>query len=363
MFAWLFGADKSVHGQVVLVTGGAMGLGRLLSLKFARLGGIVVVWDLQAEAGEALVRDIQSECGIKAYFYRVDVTDRECVYKVGAELLEKFGAVDILVNNAGIMGGRPLLETDDRTIEKQMAVNATAHFWTIKAFLPAMMARDRGHIVSIASATGILGSGLGLVDYSTSKFASVGLMTSLKQELADLGIKGVHLTLICPSYMKTDMVTGVTLPKGLRWLMPEYVAEQVVKATLRNKWRVLLPGYIGFLEVFALLVPESWSEFIRRVVGAKESMTGQLQIHDKISSSQCRAARIKSGVATVGAMSIRGHHEYSVDRIFALHEYRQSAPQWCVVFVLVFYCAPALVLLAILDAISLGEAWSSNIVF
>lgn len=289
MFGWLR-SEKSVKGQVILITGGAMGLGRLLSLKFAQLGAIVVIWDLQVNAGEELVRDIEAEFGTQAFFYRVDVTDRERVYEVGATLVEKFGAVDILVNNAGIMGGRPLLETEDRTIEKQIAVNATAHFWTIKAFLPKMMARSHGHIVSIASATGILGSGLGLVDYATSKFASVGLMTSLKQELADLGQTGVHLTLICPSYMKTDMVTGVSLPKGISWLLPEYVAEQVVKATLRNKWRVLLPGYIGFLEVFVRLVPDSLTDYVRRFLGAKESMKGFVQTRDHALIQTAKAA-------------------------------------------------------------------------
>jgi len=101
--------------------------------------------------------------------------------------------VTVLINNAGIVTGRPLLESPDHLIELTMKVNAMAHFWTIKAFLPAMIARQHGHIVSIASSAGHAGVP-GLGDYCASKYAAVGFNESLRLQLRKDGVKGVHTT-------------------------------------------------------------------------------------------------------------------------------------------------------------------------
>ncbi|GAB9477813.1 Retinol dehydrogenase, partial [Globisporangium polare] len=237
-----------------------MGIGRLMALKFAQLGAIVVVWDLNAQLGHEVVQEIEAQGG-QAHFYEMDVTNRDKVYAVGKTIVDKFGAVDILINNAGIVGGTPILESNDAMIVKTFDVNVTSHFWTIKVFLPKMLARNSGHIVSIASAAGLFGSG-GMVDYGASKFAAVGLMMSLRQELQAMGKDGVHLTLVCPSFIKTGMFEGVAPPRFTSWLTPEYVATQVVRAVRRNQWRLVMPSIVPLLEMLMHIMPDWFGQWV-----------------------------------------------------------------------------------------------------
>ncbi|KAG7392547.1 hypothetical protein PHYPSEUDO_000235 [Phytophthora pseudosyringae] len=269
MFGWIW-PQKSVKGDVVVITGGAMGLGRLVALRFASLGAVVVIWDLHADLGRELVQEIEAAGGC-ARFFTVDVTDRETVYAAGREVLQEFEAVDILVNNAGVVGGRPVLESSDAMIERTMAVNATSHFWTIKAFLPAMSRRNKGHIVSVASAAGIFGSP-GMVDYGASKFAAIGLMLSLRQELHAMGLFGVHTTVVCPGFIKTGMFEGVKPPPYTRWLTPEFVADQIVKAVRRNQWRVLVPFVLSVMEFVATIMPMWFVDWFIRVTKTSQAM-------------------------------------------------------------------------------------------
>ncbi|CAH0479831.1 unnamed protein product [Peronospora belbahrii] len=269
MFHWIW-PQKSVKGDVVVITGGAMGLGRLLALRFARLGAIVVIWDLHVDLGYQLVEQIETQGGI-AQFYHVDVTAREKVDTIAHQVLHTWKAVDILINNAGIVDGHPLLESSDVMMERTMAVNATSHLWTIKAFLPMMIKRDKGHIVSVASAAGIFGAP-GMVDYGASKFAAIGLMLSLRQELHAMEHFGIHTTIACPSFIATGMFEGASPPLFTQWLTPEYVADQIVKAVRRNQWRVLLPSILCFLEILAIIMPMSFVDWFIRITKTSQSM-------------------------------------------------------------------------------------------
>ena len=118
--------------------------------------------------------------------------------------------MDIVINNAGVVSGRAFCELDDGQIELTMAVNAMAPMWVTKAFLPAMMERDSGHIVTVTSATGLLGAPR-LVDYCASKHASIGFMEALRVELKRLG-SSVCTTTICPGIIDTGMFDGATSP-------------------------------------------------------------------------------------------------------------------------------------------------------
>lgn len=112
----------------------------------------------------------------------MDVSDREAVYRTAHRVREEIGPVDILINNAGIVCCKTMLELPDKAIENTFAVNILAHYWTIKAFLPDMIRQKRGHIVTIASVTGMVGI-YGCTDYSATKFACIGLHESLFCEL------------------------------------------------------------------------------------------------------------------------------------------------------------------------------------
>ncbi|GMF25215.1 unnamed protein product [Phytophthora fragariaefolia] len=146
-----------------------------------------------------------------------------------------------------------------------------AHFWTVRAFLPDMVKRNRGHIVCIGSAGSLFGFP-NMVDYGTTKFASYGLICHLRQELRSMGKYGINLTVVCPSFIKTGMFEGVRVPMFTTWLSPEYAADQVVKAVRRNQWRLLMPSIVGLLALVVALTPISFYDFMMRITGALNAM-------------------------------------------------------------------------------------------
>jgi len=234
---------ESFAGKLSLITGGASGIGRLVGLKLAAAGSHVVLWDLSDEALGKTVDDILAAGG-KATAYQCDVADREMVYRTAEKVQREVGRVDLLVNNAGIVNGTPFLDCTDDELRRTMEINILAHFWTVKAFLPNMIKAGRGHIVTISSAGGIVGSAR-LVDYSASKFAAFGFDEALRAELKKQGLP-VRTTVVCPFFVNTGMFAGVKtrFPFLLPILNEDEVAERIVRAVARGKERLILPPFV-----------------------------------------------------------------------------------------------------------------------
>jgi len=244
---------KDVTGEIVLITGGGSGIGRLMCQKIARLGATVVTWDINQTGNQETVSLIQKE-GHRAMAYTVDMSSKEDIYEAAVRTKEEVGTVTILINNAGIVSGSPILDTPDARIVKTFEVNAISHFWTIKAFLPDMLEQRRGHVVSVASMAGQCGTSK-LVDYSGSKFAAVGIDEAFRAELYTQGYSDyIKTTVVCPYYISTGMFTGVQ-SKVIPILDPEYVADRAVAATLTNKEVILLPWFAMFLLILKGLLP------------------------------------------------------------------------------------------------------------
>ena len=148
---------------------------------------------------------------------------------------------------------RPLLDLPDEKIERTFAVNTLALFWTTKAFLPAMKAGGSGHVVTVASAAGLIGTARE-TDYAASKFAAVGFNEALRQELRR-SARGVRTTVICPFYIDTGMFQGVKtrFPLLLPVLKEQQVADRVLKAIRRNTPQVQMPWMVQTLPMMRLL--------------------------------------------------------------------------------------------------------------
>jgi len=246
--------EKSINGQVLLVTGGGSGIGRLMCLRFARLGATVVTWDINKAGNEETVAMVKNE-GNKAFSYTVDMSSKEDIYKAAKQTKEDIGPVTILVNNAGIVSGTTVMETPDAKIIKTFEVNILAHFWTIKAFLPDMINHKLGHIVNVASLAGHSGTNK-LVDYCASKFAAVGLDEAFRVEMYVQGHSDyIKTTVVCPYYISTGMFAGVQ-SKLIPILEPEYVADSVVGATLTNREVLMLPWWAFMLIALKAVIPE-----------------------------------------------------------------------------------------------------------
>ncbi|XP_066940073.1 short-chain dehydrogenase/reductase family 16C member 6-like isoform X2 [Macrobrachium rosenbergii] len=243
---------KDVEGDIVLITGGGSGIGRLMCLKLAARGAKIVTWDVNSAGNDETVKAVKASGG-ECVAYTVDLCNRNAIYAAAAKVKEEVGKVDILVNNAGIVSGKNFLEVPDHHVERTFNVNVLSHFWTVKAFLPDMMASNKGHVVTVASLAGLAGVNK-LVDYCASKFAAVGFDESLKLELMVGGYTGVKTTVICPYYINTGMFDGVR-SKLIPILKPEYVASEAVDGILLNTPMVILPGFCRLLIILKLILP------------------------------------------------------------------------------------------------------------
>ena len=180
----------------VLITGSASGIGRLMALKAAARGARVIMWDIDLDGLKSLSETIQSWGYPVPTYLRCDLRSREEIEESARRVLAEHGVVDILINNAGVVSGKPLLELTDEAIERTFDINTLSLFRTTRAFLPGMMEQKSGHIVTIASAGGLIGVPR-MTDYSASKFAAVGFDESLRVELKRLGYPNIRTTVVC----------------------------------------------------------------------------------------------------------------------------------------------------------------------
>jgi all-trans-retinol dehydrogenase (NAD+) len=235
-----------IDGSRFVITGGGSGLGRQLALQAAARGADVEVWDLD---GSAAARTADLTGGTHQ---QVDVTDTAAVDAAAGVA----GAVDVLVNCAGIVTGKPLLESSEAEIRRTFEVNTLAGYWTTRALLPGMLARDRGTVVTVASAAGLVGVAR-QTDYSASKWASIGFTESLRAELRGAR-SSVRTLVVAPYYIDTGMFEGVRtrVPLLLPILKEADVARRVLDAVESGREQLVLPPLAGIVPLLrALPVP------------------------------------------------------------------------------------------------------------
>lgn len=204
--------SRSVSGRVVLVTGAASGMGRATAHLFADEGAFVAVTDLDLSSVEKVVEEIRSSGGT-ATGWVLDVTDRQRIREVVAEIAVELGEIDILVNNAGIVISASLNQPDDEyeaAWSRTLDVLLTAHVRLVRACLAQLSRNGDGRIINIASTEG-LGASAGTGPYTAAKHGVVGLTRSMAVEL---GATGVTVNCICPG----PIITGMTqaIPEAMR---------------------------------------------------------------------------------------------------------------------------------------------------
>ncbi|NXO25935.1 RDHE2 dehydrogenase, partial [Cisticola juncidis] len=265
---------KNVSGEIVLITGAGSGIGRLLAIKFASLGATVVLWDINQEGLNCAVRLARENGAGRVHSYICDCSKRQDVYRVADQVKKEVGDVSILINNAGIVIGKRFLDSPDSLLEKTMEVNTMAHFWTYKAFLPAMIASNHGHLVSISSCAGLCG-GNQLSDYCASKFAAVGFAESVDIEMRDLRKTGVKTTIVCPFVINTGMFDGAKSkwPHVLPNLDPEYVADRIISAVRQNQEMLFIPRIVYVLYFLKSFLPVKASVLLLDYFGHRDCMS------------------------------------------------------------------------------------------
>ncbi len=244
-------------GKVAVVTGGANGIGRAVSLGFAKRGARVVVVDLDAEAGAA----VAAEIGNAAIFRQADVTRSADVQGYVEAAIDTFGAIDCFHNNAGIEGRvTPTAEYDEAVFDAVMGVNVKGAFLGLRHVLPVMIRQQRGAVVNTASIAGLVGTA-GMPAYVASKHAVIGLT---KVAAGEVGPLGVRVNAICPGPIATRMVQDIA--KQVSPNNPEGVEERYAASIPLRRY--------GTAEEVANLVLFLCSDLASNITGAQYVVDG-----------------------------------------------------------------------------------------
>ena len=197
--------SRSVEGKVVFITGAASGMGRATARLFAEQGAKVAATDMNGPGVEETVSQIR-DAGADATAWTLDVTDKEAIGRVIAEVISHYSGLDILINNAGISLHAAIDSEDyeDRWI-RSLDVLLTSQTRLIRAALPALRKAEFPRIINIASTEG-LGATPGNSPYTASKHGVIGLTRSLATEL---GKEGITVNCICPGPILTPMTDAI----------------------------------------------------------------------------------------------------------------------------------------------------------
>jgi len=265
---------ETVAGKKILITGAAMGMGKLYAqLAVREKAGAVVLWDINQVALDATVTELKAEGGT-VFAYVVDVSSLDDIEKTAAQVQREIGDIDLLFNNAGIIRGKYFWEHDNRRdIFPTMAINALAIMYIARAFLPAMIAGGReSRIINIASAAGTV-SNPRMSVYCASKWAAIGWSDSLRLELKQAGYRHVKVTTVCPSYISTGMFDGVKAPLMTPILTPETVVTRVWAAMKKGKAMLTMPWTVRLAMLSRGLLPLwLWDLIADKVFGIYHTM-------------------------------------------------------------------------------------------
>ena len=251
---------NELSGKVALVTGGARGQGRAHAIALAQAGADVAVCDIAADIGTvkyalgtsdeltetvALVEKLDR----RALSFVADVRDADAMQRTVDETIQELGRIDILVANAGIFSRGPVAELTPQAWRDMIDVNLTGVFNAIRAVVPPMVAQGSGRVVATASMAAKLGAPM-MSHYSASKWGIIGLVKSAALELAKTG---VTVNAICPTNVRTPMMTNAdmlglfrpdlaepeldqnmldtfasTIPAGVPWVEPEDISRTML---------------------------------------------------------------------------------------------------------------------------------------
>lgn len=292
-----------LDGAVVLVTGGARGIGRATAEAFARRGAHVLIGDRDDDAAteaaslvdERVGRERGGERSSRVAAVRLDVTDRASFEAFVETAHRRWGRVDVLVNNAGVMPLGGLLDVDEALERLTMDVNVWGVVFGMRAVLGGprgMIAQGKGHIVNVASMAGKIPIP-GMAVYNASKFAVCGVTASVRRELVGTG---VTVSAVLPAAVRTGLSSGLPLGRGLPTVDPEHVARAIVDSCRSRRAEIPVPGFLAGWDLLDAIVPEAVMSVARSLVDDRRALTsidpvGRRTYDDRIRGQASRLVR------------------------------------------------------------------------
>jgi NAD(P)-dependent dehydrogenase (short-subunit alcohol dehydrogenase family) len=277
--------SERFSGQVVVITGGARGLGRGLAEALARAGAKVVVGDIGLGAAEAFCAGLSGE-GLTANAVHLDVTDPASVDRLVTEAVARHGCIDIMINNAGIAAGGEFEHVPVETMRRVIDINLLgAAYGTLSAYRQ-MLRQGGGHIVNVASMLALFPNPLSAA-YVAAKHGLAGLTRSV---MAEGAAHGIHFTTVCPGYIATSLFEAGAFAGSMkkdhiveripfRFIDVETAVQRTLAAVAGRKPIAVFPFYARALWWIERLSPRLMDAALRAMLRQQQrrfgSSTGQ----------------------------------------------------------------------------------------
>ncbi|WP_433564227.1 SDR family oxidoreductase [Nocardia sp. CA-151230] len=252
----------TIAGKVVVITGGARGIGLATATALQALGARIAIGDID----ETTVKESGAARGFDVYD-RLDVTDHQSFDAFLDEVERRLGPIDVLINNAGIMPTGRVVDEPDQITRRILDINVYGVILGSKLAIGRMLPRGRGHVINIASLAGETHIP-GLATYNASKHAVLGFTDTLREEYRGTGLR---FSSVLPTLTRTELGSGVTAPKLLRPAEPEEIADAITKLIVEPRSKVRVTAMAGIISQVVGLLPQSMGDAIGRALGAQSA--------------------------------------------------------------------------------------------
>ncbi|HXA91179.1 MAG TPA: SDR family oxidoreductase [Mycobacterium sp.] len=261
-----------VRGKVIVITGGARGIGLATATALHNLGAKVAIGDVD----EAKVKESGADLGLDVYG-KLDVTDRDSFSDFLDQVERQLGPIDVLVNNAGIMPVGKIIDEPDAVTRRILDINVYGVILGSKLAAQRMVPRGQGHVINVASLAGEIYA-VGLATYCASKHAVVAFTDSARLECRSAGVK---FSMVLPSFVNTELTAGTQGAKGFRNAEPSEIADAIVGLVVHPKPRVRVTKAAGVLVVAQRFMPRVMAEGLNRMLGGEHVFTDAVDVEKR----------------------------------------------------------------------------------
>ncbi|SON63024.1 putative oxidoreductase EphD [Mycobacterium simulans] len=258
-----------VRDKVIVITGGARGIGLATATALHKLGAKVAIGDID----EATVKESGADLGLEVYG-KLDVTDRNSFSEFLDQVERQLGPIDVLVNNAGIMPVGRIVDEPDAVTRRILDINVYGVILGSKLAAQRMVPRGSGHVINVASLAGELHI-VGLATYCASKHAVLAFTDSARLEYRSAG---VMFSAVLPTFVNTELTAGTAGAKGFKNADPSDIADAIVGLIVRPKPRVRVTKAAGAMVVSQKFMPRAFAEGLNRILGGEHVFTDDVDV-------------------------------------------------------------------------------------
>jgi NAD(P)-dependent dehydrogenase (short-subunit alcohol dehydrogenase family) len=258
-----------VGGKVIVITGGARGIGLATATALHNLGAKVAIGDVD----EVRVKESGAALGLDVYG-KLDVTDPQSFSDLLDRVERQLGPIDVLVNNAGVMPLGRIVDEPEAVTRRILDINVYGVILGSKLAAQRMVARGSGHVINIASLAGETYLA-GAATYCASKHAVVGFTDAARIEYRQAGVK---FSVVMPTFVNTELIAGTSGVRGIQNAEPADVANAIVKLVARPRPRVRVTKAAGAIVASQKFIPRALSEGLNRILGGEHVFTDDVDV-------------------------------------------------------------------------------------